>query len=334
MAGNLIEQMNILKGLSDEALNYEMSAPSGAAPPYLVLTEVQRRKDMRSRYEGEAARQKRRTTVAEDLVMPMGGQMRPVGGMPTGGIAAAEVPGFASGGLIDYGALETRYNDRLNSLGAGRDRARALALIAAGAGIMGGGHSNTLQNIGLGAQAGINAYSDAIKTVDSEELNLLRGLTDIGQLQQSLAAADEDRALRREEIGISRDRLTTDKKPANVLEFEYWQSLDPESKKEYERLNPAFNPNAVTEIERRRDDYDKIYADAQKMFPISEWDDETTAAEKVRKAQAAAYQRIAARDGKLAAEEWARNQGLALGDIVVNSAAPVLDQKDPLGLGL
>jgi len=70
------------------------------------------------------------------------------------------------------------------------------------------------------------------------------------------------------------------------------------------------------------------------MFPISEWDDETTAAEKVRKAQAAAYQRIAARDGKLAAEEWARNQGLALGDIVVNSAAPVLDQKDPLGLGL
>ncbi len=341
MAGNLIEQMNILKGLSDEALNYEMSAPSGAAPPYLVLTEVQRRKDMRSRYEGEAARAKRRTTVMEDLVVPMGGQMRPVGGIAAASSSTPRmagldgaVPGYADGGIIDYADIAKKYQERLGGLGEDRDRARAMALIMAGAGIMGGGSSNTLKNIGMGAQTGIASYADAIKTVDSDELALMRGLTDIGQLQQSLAQAEEDRGLRREEIGISRDRLTTDKKPANVLEFEYWQSLDPESKKEYERLNPAFNPNAVTEIERRRDDYDKIYADAQKMFPISEWDDETTAAEKVRKAQAAAYQRIAARDGKLAAEEWARNQGLALGDIVVNSAAPVLDQKDPLGLGL
>lgn len=327
MAGNLIEQMNILKGLSDEALNYEMSAPSGAAPPYLVLTEVQRRKDMRSRYEGEAARAKRRTTVMEDLVVPMGGQMRPVGGIAAASSSTPRmagldgaVPGYADGGIIDYADIAKKYQERLGGLGEDRDRARAMALIMAGAGIMGGGSSNTLKNIGMGAQTGIASYADAIKTVDSDELALMRGLTDIGQLQQSLAQAEEDRGLRREEIDISRDRLTTEKKPADVLTFEYYQSLDEAGKAEYERLHPAFNPNAVTEAERLADDLDKIYSDTQKLFPIAEYDPPDVAATKQRKAQTAAYQRIAASRGKLVADEWARNQGIAIGDLVVGGA--------------
>lgn len=338
---NLIEQMNVLKGLSDENLNAEINAPSGGTPPYLVLSEVNRRKDMRQRYEGEMARRKPRTTVVEDLAGPSAMPQMMSGAPTSSGIGAAlqppaqdpQVQGFAEGGIIDYADIAKRYQDRLDTSGS-RDRARALALIAAGAGMMGGGSSNTLRNIGAGATAGINAYQDQIKTIDSDELAAMRGLADIGQLQQNFAASEADRGLRREELDISRDRLTTDKKPADVLEFEYWQTLNEQGKKDYERMHPAFNPNGLTSPERLADDLDKIYADTQKLFPIKEWDTPEDAAEKQRKAQAAAYQRIAASRGKLIADEWARNQGLALGDIVVNSVAPVLDQKDPLGLGL
>ncbi len=184
MAGNLIEQMNILKGLSDEALQGEMQSPSGAVPPYLVLTEVGRRKDMRSRYEGEAARAKRRTTVAEDLVIPMG--MGAMGGMPAGGIADAGVPGYATGGLVSYDEMAQKYNERLADLPSKKDRARALALISAGAGIMGGGHSNTLRNIGIGINAALPAYQEQLSAIDSEELALMRSLTDLGSLQNDL----------------------------------------------------------------------------------------------------------------------------------------------------
>jgi hypothetical protein len=54
----------------------------------------------------------------------------------------------------------------------------------------------------MGAQTGIASYADAIKTVDSDELALMRGLTDIGQLQQSLADAEADRAYRDRELGL------------------------------------------------------------------------------------------------------------------------------------
>ena len=48
--------------------------------------------------------------------------------------------------------------------------------------------------------------------------------------------------------------------------------------------------------------------------------DAAAKAEKQRKAQTAAYQRIAASRGKLVADEWARNQGIAVGDLVVGGA--------------
>lgn len=190
---NLIEQMNVLKGLSDEALSGEMGAPSGSVPPYLVLSEVNRRKDMRQRYEGQQAQRAKRTTVMEDLLPPgmnpamMGGMMG--GGMGQAmpsGIGAAvqpEVPGFADGGIVDYSDIAGRYNERLGALPASRDRARALALIAAGAGIMGGKHQNTLRNVGEGISAAVPVYQTQLNALDSEEANLLRGLTDVGQMQ-------------------------------------------------------------------------------------------------------------------------------------------------------
>ena len=328
MAGNLIEQMNILKGLSDEALNYEMSAPSGAAPPYLVLTEVQRRKDMRSRYEGEAARAKRRTTVMEDLVVPMGGQMRPVGGIAAASSSTPRmagldgaVPGYADGGIIDYADIAKKYQERLGGLGEDRDRARAMALIMAGAGIMGGGSSNTLKNIGMGAQTGIASYADAIKTVDSDELALMRGLTDIGQLQQSLAQAEEDRGLRREEIDISRERLNTDRTPAAILTTRAYMDMTPEEQATYDRLNPPYNPNAVTNDMRLIDDANKDFENALKSLPepmlVEPGREIEIARERNKQAAIIAYPKWVARLGAQAAASMARQYGVTDGDLLI-----------------
>jgi hypothetical protein len=347
MAGNLIEQMNILKGLSDEALNYEMSAPSGAAPPYLVLTEVQRRKDMRSRYEGEAARQKRRTTVAEDLVMPMGGQMRPVGGIAAASSSTPRmagldgaVPGYADGGIIDYADIAKKYQERLGGLGEDRDRARAMALIMAGAGIMGGGSSNTLKNIGMGAQTGIASYADAIKTVDSDELALMRGLTDIGQLQQSLAQAEEDRGLRREEIDISRERLNTDRTPAAILTTRAYMDMTPEEQATHDRLNPPYNPNAVTNDMRVLEQANQAFDVALKSLPdpaFVEMGKETeTAMQRQKQAALMAYPKWVALLGQAGANQMARQYGVSDGDLLLlaSPGGAAVDNKDPLGLGL
>ena len=106
---NLIEQANVLKGLDDTMLQQQVQA--GTVPPYLVLSEMNRRKDMRARYEGELARRKPQTTVAEDMMggLQPGGPMAAApaidpAAMGSGsGIAAAAAapggPGFAEGGI-------------------------------------------------------------------------------------------------------------------------------------------------------------------------------------------------------------------------------------------
>lgn len=217
---NLIEQMNVLKGLDDAMLQQEVKAPSGGAPPYLVLSEINRRKDMRQRYEGELARRKPQTTVAEDL----SGGLQPDGPMAAApaidpaamgsgsGIAAAATapggPGFADGGIVSaipsYNVggpvdIYKRYQTKLDGLDDDRDRARALALIAAAGGIMGGGHSNTLQNLGLGINAGVNSYGTALDTIDSREAGFIKDLTDIDLAQQDVDYRNRSLALQREQ---------------------------------------------------------------------------------------------------------------------------------------
>ncbi len=216
---NLIEQMNVLKGLDDAMLQREVKAPSGGAPPYLVLSEINRRKDMRQRYEGELARRKPQTTVAEDL----GSGMQPGGPMAQSpaidpaamgsgaGIAAAVpgggTPGFASGGIVDLADIKARYNAKLEGLDEDKDRARALALIAASAGMLGGGHSNTLQNVGLGIDAGVKSYGDALTAIDSREAGFLRDLTDLDLTQQDRAFREREFAYRQQNDAADRARL-------------------------------------------------------------------------------------------------------------------------------
>lgn len=212
---NLIDQSDILKGLDDTMLQRELKQPSGGAPPFLVLSEISRRKDMRQRYAGELATRAPTTTVMEDVMsapaMPGAG---PTAGAAPGGIAAAAQmgggggqqmpdapippamrmpgPGYAGGGIVaavdpnsDWQGLVKKYQSNLDSLPDERNRDAALALIQAGAGIMGAGHSNTLQNIGVGVNVGVNSYGDALKATDARETNALRGLSDLAQNQHS-----------------------------------------------------------------------------------------------------------------------------------------------------
>lgn len=226
---NLIEQMNVLKGLDDTMLQQQVQA--GTVPPYLVLSEMNRRKDMRARYEGELARRKPQTTVTEDLMggLQPGGPMAaapaidpaamgsgsgiaaaaaaPGGpGFAEGGIVSA-VPGYKIGGPVDIEAIYQRYNDKLSGLDEDRDRARALALIAASAGMLSGGSSNTLKNVGLGINAGVQSYGDAINTIDSRETDLLRNLTDLDLTQQDKAFREREFAYRQANDAAERERL-------------------------------------------------------------------------------------------------------------------------------
>jgi hypothetical protein len=81
---NIIQMQDRLKDLSDNQLRTYVEGPrnmqgsgvgqggtsGGYIPTYLVLGEMKRRKDSRSKYQGEKAQQK--TTVAEDLVTEQG----------------------------------------------------------------------------------------------------------------------------------------------------------------------------------------------------------------------------------------------------------------------
>jgi hypothetical protein len=62
---NIIKIQNQLKGVPDDTLVGYVQNPSGQVPTYLALSELQRRKEMRSSYQANKPEEK---SVAEDLV--------------------------------------------------------------------------------------------------------------------------------------------------------------------------------------------------------------------------------------------------------------------------
>lgn len=118
---NILELENLVKGVPDDQLIKEVQAPSGRIPQFLALSEVQRRKDMRDRYQAQQ-NGGQKPTIAEQIVgggigsLP-GAQGAPVPtpaatGMPSAGtppVAAGAAPmptppgmpqGFAKGGVV------------------------------------------------------------------------------------------------------------------------------------------------------------------------------------------------------------------------------------------
>lgn len=73
---NIVQLQDQLKNFSQDQLVREMQMPSGNAPPYLVLSEIMRRKQMETAFSGQQAPQE---TVAQEAVA--------AAGVPQGGIA-------------------------------------------------------------------------------------------------------------------------------------------------------------------------------------------------------------------------------------------------------
>lgn len=64
---NLAQLSETLKGLPDDSITKAVKGGDQNIPPYLALTEMQRRKDMRTNYEGAKA-SAAQTTVADDML--------------------------------------------------------------------------------------------------------------------------------------------------------------------------------------------------------------------------------------------------------------------------
>lgn len=85
-----------LEDFSDQRLMQETQQPSGQYPPYLVVTEIQRRRDLRQRYNADKQKQVlSEPSIAEQRVMEML-NMRPMGNgqpqQPQGGPQGAPMP--------------------------------------------------------------------------------------------------------------------------------------------------------------------------------------------------------------------------------------------------
>ena len=63
---NILEVEDIIKGLPDQALQKEAQAPSGQVPQFLVVSEIQRRTDMRKRFQSQ--QQQPQGTISQQIV--------------------------------------------------------------------------------------------------------------------------------------------------------------------------------------------------------------------------------------------------------------------------
>jgi hypothetical protein len=110
---NIIKLQNMLRGVADEALINYVQNPQGEVPSYLALSELQRRKDTRAKYQAEQAPE---SSVAEDLgqeAMPNQGGLAMLAGQPQmqmedQGLAGLDTgdmyqeDSFAAGGIVAF----------------------------------------------------------------------------------------------------------------------------------------------------------------------------------------------------------------------------------------
>ena len=77
---NIFEQEDLIKGLPDQSLMQEAQRPSGQLPQYLVVSEIQRRQDMRKRFSQQGG-ETPQGTVKDQI---LGGGIAELGQQPPG----------------------------------------------------------------------------------------------------------------------------------------------------------------------------------------------------------------------------------------------------------
>lgn len=110
---NIVKLQNMLRGVADEALIGYVQNPTGEVPSYLALSELQRRKDTRAKYQADQAPE---TSVAEDMTQAQPSGLAMLAKNPAAqsapmsqGVADLPVPdnmyqedSFAAGGIIAF----------------------------------------------------------------------------------------------------------------------------------------------------------------------------------------------------------------------------------------
>ena len=112
---NILEQEDLIKGLPDQALFQQADNPTGDIPQFLIISEIQRRTDMRKRFE--AAEPQPQTTAAERIVSEgIGAAMAPQNSLPPPAMPAPPsnpvsqmdgssplmAQGMAAGGILGF----------------------------------------------------------------------------------------------------------------------------------------------------------------------------------------------------------------------------------------
>jgi len=82
---NMLEQSEELKGWPDQRLMQEYNSPTTATPQVVVLSELNRRADMRNRYQQAMSGQPDQPPVDEQVMAKLMGMNTPQGGPPQGG---------------------------------------------------------------------------------------------------------------------------------------------------------------------------------------------------------------------------------------------------------
>jgi hypothetical protein len=95
---NIIEMEDMVKGLPDQVLMQEAQAPTGRIPQFLALSEVQRRKDMRDRFQQQAPQQTVKDMILGGTAGPPSPQPPPIpGGTQPGGAPPQPVMAYGGG---------------------------------------------------------------------------------------------------------------------------------------------------------------------------------------------------------------------------------------------
>jgi len=103
---NILEIEDMIKGLPDQALQEEAQAPSGQVPQFLVVSEIQRRTDMRKRFQAQD--QQPQGTVSDQILQEGIASIAPQQQMPQQMMPQQQMPQEAmmySGGIVEMADL-------------------------------------------------------------------------------------------------------------------------------------------------------------------------------------------------------------------------------------
>lgn len=137
---NILQLEDRLKGMPDEILVQEAQSPSGSVPQYLVVSEIQRRSDMRKRMQAQA--QQPQPTVADQIIqqgigsivpssprgLPAIGAMSPTPNQPPvqmqeGGIARYRGQGYRTPAQRVYDSFSNWWQNQAEEAARQRNRA-------------------------------------------------------------------------------------------------------------------------------------------------------------------------------------------------------------------